>query len=623
MKKTLFFTLSLLMLFISSITYSQEKLWKVNLKSKLNSVSWIEQANNGVIIAAGDKGLMALNNTTGEEIWFNSELKAVDRNSFQNIEGLPLFFAEYFPLAGKKRALIINAATGDIVYSTKTDGYSIKTYHIIPQEACILFELVSEGERNLMKFSLKTWEEEWTVNLGKIKGLTNKLNNLAGMSFITQGPIFTQKDELIIAIKSDIYTINKNTGELSWEFEADKPITALVYSDLNNSLYLGVKKSNRLTVLDPSTGKDITPGKLKLKGTMLDIVEDEAGHLVLVETEGFNLIDPKSGELIWKKSYKIEFLDEVIPYKDGFIAIGKDEKNGSISFVDKDGKKVWDSKVKGYAYYATPTKAGVLYISTQRSNILSYKDGKDVWDKDVKFKSIPAVTFDEKENKVVLFENENAYKFDLETGVITLFAEDVELEEVKRSTPLEAEYLTTGYFISADQHASLLSPKGEIIYTKYFPPVTSVGGLTNLAQTGLAMAGIDIDIEGSLNNLKTLKSLGNGAYRTAGDQNEGTSSTNVVAGLYVGPDSEHMSPVFEITKTRYFNSKNSKDHKFILTKQKNEDSGRNFIFAINKSTGEIDYKIELIDKTPSYIVDEVDKRVFVNENNQELTCYEL
>ncbi|MBL3656937.1 outer membrane protein assembly factor BamB family protein [Fulvivirga sediminis] len=623
MKKSLFFNLSLLMIFLSSISYSQEKLWKINLKAKLNNVSWIEQANNGVIIAAGDKGLMALDNSTGEEIWFNSELKAVDRSSFQNVEGLPLFFAEYYPLAAKKRALIINASNGDIVYSTQTDGYSIKAYHIIPEEACILFELVSEGERNLMKFSLKNWKSEWTVNLGKIKGLTNKLNNLSGLSFITQGPLFSQNEELIIAIKSEVYVINKNTGSLIWDYSADKDITTLVHSKLNNSLYVGVKNSKRLTVLDPATGKDITPGKLKLKGSMLDIVQDEAGHLVLVETEGFNLIDPKSGELIWKKSYKIEYLDEVIPYEDGFIAIGKDEKNGSISYVDKDGKKVWDSKVKGYAYYATPTQSGILYVSTQRSNILSYKDGKDVWDKDVKFKSIPAVTYDEKENKVILFENKNGYKFDLTTGVITVFAEDVELEEVKKSTPLEAEYLPAGYFITADQHASLLSPDGKVVYTKYFPPVTSVGGLTNLAQKGLAVAGVDIDIEGSLNNLKTLKSLGNGAYRSAGDQNEGTSSTSVVAGLYVGSDASTMATVFEITKTRYYNSRNSKDHKFILTKQKNEDSGRNFIFAINKSTGNIDYKIELIDKTPSYIVDEVDKRVFVNENNQEITCYKL
>ncbi|MEL7120732.1 MAG: hypothetical protein AAFO07_14875 [Bacteroidota bacterium] len=96
----------------------------------------------------------------------------------------------------------------------------------------------------------------------------------------------------------------------------------------------------------------------------------------MVETEGFNLIDPKTEDFLWKKSYKIDFLDEVIPLNDQYIAVGKDEKDGGISLVDVSGKKVWDAKVKGYPYFVTPTSKGVLYISTERANVLDLKNWK-------------------------------------------------------------------------------------------------------------------------------------------------------------------------------------------------------------------------------------------------------
>jgi len=170
-------------------------------------------------------------------------------------------------------------------------------------------------------------------------------------------------------------------------------------------------------------------------------------------------------------------LSEVIPFNSYYIAVGKDEKKGSVALVNSDGKKVWDSGIKGYAYYIQPTDKGVLYISTERANILDYKKGKDVWKKDVKFKSIPAVTYDDNEDKVVLFENKKGYKFDLSTGDIEQFADNIQLEKVNKKTPLIAEKMPNGYFLGAAQHASLLSPSGSIEYSKYFDQVKSTEGL--------------------------------------------------------------------------------------------------------------------------------------------------
>lgn len=608
-----------LLLSITSLN-AQDKLWEKDLKDDLYNVSWIKQSNDGVIIAAGDKGLMALDNTTGETLWHQKEFKGVDKNTFFAIEGLPMIYVEYVPMLGKTRGLILNSTTGDILFDTKENDYRVRNYTMISESGVILFELIGGSERFLMSFDLKTWETKWATVVGEAKGLFSKLVN---KSFIDQGPFLNKEGNILVSIKKDIFALDAATGNILWQYEGDKDVNALVYSNSNNSLYIGIKKSKKLVVLNPSTGEDITPGKLKLRGTLIDVRQDN-GNLVLVETEGFNIIDPSTNEFKWKKSFKIEYLDEVIPNTQGYIAIGKDEDDGTIALVDPEGDKIWDSKVKGYAYYVTPTKKGVLYVSTERSNILDFEDGKDVWKKDVKFKSIPAVTYDDQEEKVILFENGNGYKFDLTTGDINLFAEDIDLEDVKKKTPLEAEYVSgAGYLLHTDQHISLLDPSGAVKYTNYYKPPATVDGLLSIAQVGLNVVGVDLDIQGSMENINMLTALSNGSYRSAGDQSDATTTTSNIVGLYSGSNAAEMTTVFEVTKTRYSNSKSNDSHKFIVAKVNQESGTKHFINMINKATGVVDKRIELLDKTPNYFIDDIDNVVFVNEKNHIISSYQF
>lgn len=592
------------------------------MKDILYQVGWIKQSNEGNIIASGAKGLLALNNSNGEVIWHNKELKAIDKNTFFNIDGLPFFYLEYAPVVGKTRGIIMNSSNGNIVFDTKDKGYRVKDYTILQDKGTILFELLEGKNRKLMNFDLTKSSVKWITDLGQSNSL---LKRLVGDSFINHGPFFTKNNDLILGIKDEIYAIDFTNGNIIWQHNAKKKINALVYSKKNNSLYVGIKKSSKLMVLNPDNGDDITPGKLKLRGTLIDVKPNDNGDLILVETEGFNIIDPQTNQFKWKKSFKIDFLDEVIPHEKGMIAIGKDEKKGSIALVSNDGKKIWDTDVKGYAYYITPTDKGVLYISTERSNILDYEKGKDVWRRDVKFKSIPAVTYDNKEEKVILFESKKAYKFDLKTGEIDLFAEDVQLENVNRKTPLVAEYIDgEGYLLYTDQHMSLLKSNGALKYSSYYKPAASIDGLLGVAQIGLAVAGVDLDIKGSLDNIEMLSSLSNGAYRTSKDQTDGTSESSEIIGLYAGPDKENMQQIFSVTSKRFFNSKTLKDSQFIVTKVKQENlPAIHKIIKVNKKSGEIETQIELLDKTPNYVIDQVDDNVYVNEKNHLISAYKF
>lgn len=614
--------LFLLFLLTSMLTSAQNEIWKKDLKKELYQVGWIKQTSDGNIIASGAKGLLAMNNNTGEILWHNKELKAVDKNTFLNIDGLPFFYIEYVPVVGKVRGIILNSSNGDIVFDTKDKGYRIKDYTLLQDKGIILFELLDNKKQKLMNFDLVKSQLNWIIDLGEVGNIFKKL---AGSSFINHGPFFTSPNNLIIGIKDKVFAINFSNGEIVWKHKTKKKVNALVYSEKNNNLYVGIKKSSKLLVLNPDNGTDITPGKLKLRGELIDVTSNSNGDLILVETEGFNIINPETNLFKWKKSFKIDYLNEVIPHKKGFIAIGKDEKKGSIALVSTEGKKIWDTNVKGYTYYATPTKKGVLYISTERSNILDYNKGKDVWKRDVKFKSIPAVTFDEDENKVILFENKKGYKFDLESGKIDQFAEEVKLKNVKRKTPLVAEYIKgEGYLIYTDQHMSLLKPDGTVKYSNYYKPASSIKGLTRVTEIGLAFAGVDIDIEGSLDNIEMLTSLSNGAYRTSEDQTDGTSKNFEYVGMYVGPDKEHMKEVFSVASERFFNSKVTKDSQFIVTKVKREDlPSIHKIMMINKKTGKVNKEIDLLDKTPNYVIDIVDRMVFTNEKNHLISAHKF
>ena len=180
----------LLALWITT-TQAQEKLWEINLNEKLYKVGWIEQTNDGLILAAGDKGLMALDNNTGAEVWFNETLKAVDKNTLLHIPELPMFYVEYTSILGKQRGVLMNSSNGDILFDTKENDYKVKGFTVYPEQAVILFELVQDKMRYLMKFSLRTWTEEWMTPVGK-----NKENLLqrafGGVSFIDHEPQFDQ-----------------------------------------------------------------------------------------------------------------------------------------------------------------------------------------------------------------------------------------------------------------------------------------------------------------------------------------------------------------------------------------------------------------------------------------------
>jgi hypothetical protein len=160
----------------------------------------------------------------------------------------------------------------------------------------------------------------------------------------------------------------------------------------------------------------------------------------------------------------------------------------------------------------------------------------------------------------------------------------------------------------------LLDKKGKLVYSKDYPQLVSVD-LTSLGQFGADLAGVDIDIAGSIENMKQLDRLSKGMYRNTNAIDQGTSKTQSVASASIG-----QHELFNVTMTRYSNSRNARDHKFIMTK---EDETKRGILMVNKDTGKVDKRINIVDITPLYVVDEIDTRVFIVERNKTITCHNM
>ena len=112
-------------------------------------------------------------------------------------------------------------------------------------------------------------------------------------------------------------------------------------------------------------------------------------------------------------------------------------------------------------------------------------------------------------------------------------------------------------------------------------------GRRYLSASYVEFLGVDLDIGGSIQNIAMLTDLSNGVYRNTLDQNGAGQQTSLVAGLYVD-NGASMQPILEVTSTRYFNSKQTRDHHILVTKVKSETSPtKHSIYMLNKATGEI------------------------------------
>ena len=198
--------------------------------------------------------------------------------------------------------------------------------------------------------------------------------------------------------------------------------------------------------------------------------------------------------------------------------------------------------MKGGFTLAEPTAKGVMYVTTERANILTYEKGKDVWNKDIKLKGKANFGIDAGNKILYAYANEKLHAFNFTDVTYRLVAEDLAFKKFNA----EEETLTfdcrkngATVIISANQNvASFQSADGKINYNNYFKDIGNTKKkLLKIASVAVQAYGAGKAIQGGMNmnqGFANALTTGNTSQFVAGydQRNQGESLNQLGTDMY-------------------------------------------------------------------------------------------
>jgi hypothetical protein len=284
--------------------------------------------------------------------------------------------------------------------------------------------------------------------------------------------------------------------------------------------------------------------------------------------------------------------------------------------VDNEGKKIWDQKVDGGLILAEPTDKGIMYVTSERANVLTYEKGKDVWNKDIKIKGTPNFGIDTKSKVLYAFAKEKVHAFNFTDNTYRLVAEGLELkkfDDEKEAATLDVRENGGKLIINTNQNvAALQTADGKIVYNNYFKDIGNTKKkLMKIASAAASVYGAGRQLTGLGN---TGMGLGNAMFANNGDQlNKGMNQYESGAAI-----NSTGNDLYAEASKRYLASQATKDNLYILS----EMPEGNGMLVWNKDKGAITKKITFSDTTPQFVVDESTDRVYVIVGNV-IKAYDL
>jgi hypothetical protein len=606
----------LIMLGFTTLAYAQktEPIFEISAGNVLNNTKFLVQASTGELLTGNDLKLMCINPDTKTLIWEKTNLLGLDEDDIAVIDGTPFVKIERqktLAIGNNKNTLIIQASDGKVVYDSKEEGIKVRNTLIIPQLGGLLVESVKDGFLSVSLIDFAAAKEIWTVPLAKQKtggigigALKRAIKSYTGSAF-NIAPKVDANGNLILVNKKEIFCINK-AGTLAWKKEFDDNVDDAYLSSDNKSLFIGYKKY--IDKLNTADGNSLIKEPIKMKDALNGIAPMGDDYIVYNE-KGINIMDA-AGSMKWKKDATVGNITQVKYTDKGILAIEGDEKDTKFIWVDFNGKDIWDQKVDGGLVLAEPTAKGVMYVTNERANILTYEKGKDVWNKDIKLKGVPFFGTDDKNKIIYAYAKDKLHGFNFNDVSYKLVAEDIELKKFKEeeeAATIDVRDNGAKIIVSSAQNVAAVSTAdGKVLYNNNFKEIGySKKRLMRFVGAAASVAGSAMDVSNiSKGNFTLSQSVdANGKpINNSYDVNANGSGTEVAnAG----------GELYASARKRYLATQATKDNLYILS-QMDEGNG---LLVWNKDSGSISKKITFNDTTPQYVVDEATDRVYVMVGN--------
>lgn len=625
---------------------AKKEAWQAKFDREIN---WFNLTSLGTVVVSTDDALYGIEPLTGKINWKNEGLKKLSKTNYKGLKGSP-FIAIFEGGMFSMRQTIIDVTDGRIVCNTKDLGMKYANKRLsIPNMGAVLFGGMDGNGQALMLVTLIDGKKQWSVN---------KVFEKATEVLVAE-PLLTPKG-LLVATSHRIYMLDKTNGNVIYKIDyttkIDLPLSGqnVKPDDKESTLANAPKKASLLgsvpgmggfaalgggqmkdalatsmstiyakfvTVDDKIayfynnqtiTGIDIASGnvlwpKTKLDDPIANVLFDDNGILVATDDKKSELMlyDYKNGNMKWPSALKLSGRISSIKLTGTKLAIGSAKNNGRnlVNIVDiVTGKSASNSALKDDGYITDLRMiegVGLLYRTTEETNIQDINTGKDQWAKSIKYKT-GGLGFDK--GDLTYFSADNSiYQINHKTGEHKLLAsQKFGNKEIAKSIELR----DNGVLISSDQNMALFDFNGKSIYHIYH-----------------AAPGASVFMK-VLSGVTAAVSMANSASEgaQAGAAGYGTSSYNShmeSADRWGNVASGAMSTFSQ----RFKASDNAKNYMLMLTRVKTAGDNGIGLVRVNKANGKVEGKVVIDDKEPDYLFDEIDNVLFYKDSKHKIVAF--
>jgi outer membrane protein assembly factor BamB len=624
MKKILY---SLLLCAITTSSFAQKTTpdFTIEVGGFISNAIFLKQSDIGILVVSTPTGLVGIDPRKKEKIWETKEVKNIQADEFKIIDGTQYVMVEFqkeIAISKNKTVALIDTYTGKMAYNSRDEDIKVRNTRIVPELKGLFIEGVKESQNFIGFLDFASSAVTWTKAFGKVKtggigiGALKRAIKSHLESIFNVEPVIDASGNFIFSNKENVYCVNGKTGAELWTKEFKDDITDFILSKDKKDLF--AVYDDVMEKVEAATGKSIYEKPIKLDGKVNGFMPIDNDAYVVMHSDGFNVLEP-NGKFRWKKDASVGNISQVWSIADGFIALEQTEKDGKIIKVSSEGKKIWDESLSEPVYTVQPISNGVIYITTEKANILGYDKGKDVWKKDIKIKGNPAFGVDAEKKLVYVYSNKSLNAFDLNTGAYKPIAEELKLKEYDDEKELAIiEARGENVFVQTNQNVALIKPDGTPVFNKYFTEagmskgmrglMKGLGAAAQIAGVAKSVSGLAKPEDWKVKNSYTDPATNKQTYEITSKQME---TGNAVA---QGGDA-----VYSFAQARYYATQATQNTVYILSKW---DEGTGLV-VLNKDSGNEIKRIVFNDKTPQYIVDEADYKVYVLVGGKELRAYNL
>lgn len=333
---------------------------RAHLDLEANAQVIFIHSQTGIPILQSLTTYKAIHPKEGTVLWSMDRSQASTATSV--IGGKDSEVRDYAELVGTPFILVsgklINVNTGDVIIDGAERGLAfLRSDYTLPDLDLMLLEIAGKGAIYLYAFDPFKGKEVWNVELREMSAVTQMVSESSTNEL---KPYLNSAGSLLYPNGKYLAAIDPASGKLLWNNKLDAGYiftneagTRMVVAEARGMLGMASmaemsgaaarKYGKRIHLLDAATGESVWKKEKKLDGNVIYITPYDGGFLV-VHDEGFNIysFDAPKSDGRWKKDYSakvssVEFVDE------GLMVYFKNKR----MLVDpKTGDDVWKKPEK-------------------------------------------------------------------------------------------------------------------------------------------------------------------------------------------------------------------------------------------------------------------------------------